>query len=97
MSMDSVHYLRPAMLPRSLAIVGASPRRESLGHLVYGNIMSAGFQGEVHAVNPRHRSIDGACGFPTSTLTATRNPAQADNGWTAARAQRSGHQPSIYQ
>ena len=59
MSLDSVHYLRPAMAPRSIAVVGASPRHDSLGRFVYTNVMAAGFKGEVYAVNPRHRTIDG--------------------------------------
>jgi len=71
-SMDSVHYLRPAMLPRSLAVVGASPRRESLGHLVYSNVLSAGFQGDVHAVNPRHRTIDGHPCLPSLTALPSK-------------------------
>src|SRR3546814_7909217 len=29
-------------------------------------------------------------GFPTTTLTARRNPAQADNGWTGKRNRASG-------
>jgi acetyltransferase len=65
--MDAVHYLRPAMVPRSIAIVGASPRPESLGRFVYTNVMAAGFKGEVHAVNPRHRSIDGRPCLPSLT------------------------------
>lgn len=59
MSMDSVHYLRPAMAPRSIAVVGASPRHESLGRFVWTNVLAAGFKGEVYAVNPRHRAIEG--------------------------------------
>ena len=65
MSMDSVHYLRPAMMPRSIAVVGASPRHESLGRFVYTNVMAAGFKGEVYAVNPRHRTIDGLPCLPS--------------------------------
>ena len=57
MSMDSVHYLRPAMVPRSIAVVGASPRAQSLGRFVWTNVMAAGFKGDIHAVNPRHRTI----------------------------------------
>ena len=45
MSLDSVHYLRPAMVPRSIAVVGASPRHGSLGRFVYTNVMAAGFKG----------------------------------------------------
>ena len=59
MSMDAVHYLRPAMVPRSIAIVGASPRHDSLGRFVYTNVLAAGFKGATFAVNPRHRTIDG--------------------------------------
>ena len=59
MSLGSVHYLRPAMMPRSIAIVGASDRPESFGRFVMTNVLSAGFAGEVFAVNPKHRTVDG--------------------------------------
>jgi acetyltransferase len=65
MSMDSVHYLRAAMVPRSIAVVGASPRHDSLGRFVYTNVMAAGFKGEVYAVNPRHRTLDGHPCWPS--------------------------------
>ena len=48
------------MVPRSIAVVGASPRRDALGRFVYTNVMAAGFKGEVYAVNPRHRTIGGS-------------------------------------
>jgi acetyltransferase len=47
------------MAPRSIAVVGASPRHESLGRFVWTNVLAAGFKGEVYAVNPRHRAIEG--------------------------------------
>jgi acetyltransferase len=59
MSLDAVHYLRPALAPRSIAVVGASHRPESIGRFVMGNIVSAGFAGEIFAVNPKHRTVDG--------------------------------------
>jgi acetyltransferase len=59
MSLDAVHYLRPAIAPRSLAIVGASHRPDSFGRFVMSNVLSAGFAGEVFAVNPKHRTVDG--------------------------------------
>ena len=65
MSMDSVHYLRPAMVPRSIAVVGASPRQQSLGRFVWTNVMAAGFKGDIYAVNPRHRTIDGRPCLPS--------------------------------
>jgi len=47
------------MVPRSIAVVGASPRPQSLGRFVWTNVMAAGFKGDIHAVNPRHRTIEG--------------------------------------
>jgi acetyltransferase len=45
--------------PRSLAIVGASPREHSLGRTVLHNVIGGGFPGRVHLVNPDHPEIDG--------------------------------------
>ena len=71
-SMDSVHYLRPAMVPRSIAVIGASPRHDSLGRFVYTNVMAAGFKGDVYAVNPRHRTIDGNPCLPSIAALPTK-------------------------
>ena len=65
MSIDAVHYLRSALAPRSIAVVGASHRPDSVGRFVMANIMSAGFSGEVFAINPRHRSVDGRPCLPS--------------------------------
>jgi acetyltransferase len=65
MSLDAVHYLRPAMAPRSIAVVGASHRPDSFGRFVMANVMSAGFSGEVFAVNPKHRTVDGKPCLPS--------------------------------
>ena len=59
MSLDAVHYLRPALAPRSIAVVGASHRPESFGRFVMANVMSGGFSGEIFAINPKHRTVDG--------------------------------------
>jgi acetyltransferase len=45
--------------PRSLAIVGASPRPGSIGRAVLQNVRAATFPGPVHVVNPRHPEIEG--------------------------------------
>jgi acetyltransferase len=65
MSLDAVHYLRPALAPRSIAVVGASHRPESFGRFVMANVLSAGFAGEVYAVNPKHRTVDGRPCLPS--------------------------------
>ena len=48
---------RPA--PRSVALVGASPRRGSVGRAILGNIRKANFRGEFGLVNQRYVAIDG--------------------------------------
>ncbi len=45
--------------PRSVALVGASERPGALGAVVLGNLLDAGYRGDVHLVNPRHREIRG--------------------------------------
>jgi acetyltransferase len=47
--------------PRSVALVGASPRPGSLGHAVFTNLR-AGLDGALLLVNPRHTEVEGiAC------------------------------------
>jgi acetyltransferase len=65
MSLDGVHYLRSALAPRSIAVVGASHRADSFGRFVMANVMSAGFSGAVYAVNPKHRTIEGRACVPS--------------------------------
>lgn len=58
----TTRHLDQLFKPRSLALVGASPRAGSLGHAVLVNLRKAGFKGEIGLVNPGHKEIDGlAC------------------------------------
>ena len=43
--------------PRSVALVGASPRGTSVGRTVLENLRAAGFEGSVHLVNPHYAEI----------------------------------------
>jgi len=45
--------------PKSLALVGASPRPGSSGRALFDNIVGAGFKGEISLINPRYDEIDG--------------------------------------
>lgn len=45
--------------PRSVALVGASPREGSLGRTILTNLRAGGFEGSIHVVNPDHSDIDG--------------------------------------
>jgi acetyltransferase len=55
----STYRLDRLVAPRSLAVVGASPRRTSVGRHVIANIVAAGFAGPVHVVNPNYPEIEG--------------------------------------
>jgi|RhiMethySRZTD1v2_1073278.scaffolds.fasta_scaffold01922_9 acetyltransferase len=55
----STYRLDRLVAPRSIAVVGGSPRERSLGRAVLCNLRAAGFPGSLHLVNPRHDHIDG--------------------------------------
>lgn len=54
MSSTSIHRL---LNPRSIVIVGASDNVRSVGGLVLDNLLRFGFQGSIHAVNPKRDSV----------------------------------------
>jgi acetyltransferase len=51
--------LKNLLAPRSVALVGASPRHGSFGRAILNNIRKAQFKGEFGLVNPRYPEIDG--------------------------------------
>jgi len=57
------HYLSPLLAPRSVAVIGASGRADSLGRIVYENLLGGAFKGELYAVNPNHARVLGRPAF----------------------------------
>jgi acetyltransferase len=55
----SIYRLERLFAPRSLVVVGASPRKSSSGRAVIGNLKDAGFGGAIHLVNPHYDEIEG--------------------------------------
>ena len=55
----STYHLKNLLSPRSLALIGASPRRGSVGRAILHNIRKAGFRGEFGLVNTHYADIDG--------------------------------------
>lgn len=55
----SVRNLDSLFDPASVAVIGASERPASVGATVWRNLLGGGFPGEVYAVNPKHRQLDG--------------------------------------
>lgn len=55
----TIRNLDKMFSPRSVALVGASARQQSVGHVLLRNIRSAGFSGPFAAINPRGEEING--------------------------------------
>lgn len=55
--MFTSHYLRGALAPKSIAVVGATERADALGFHVFNNIVDGGFKGELYPVNPKHAQV----------------------------------------
>jgi acetyltransferase len=55
----STYRLKNLLSPRSVALVGASPRKGSVGRAILANLQKAEFKGELGLVNPRHAEIEG--------------------------------------
>lgn len=55
----STHRLNKLLRPRSIALVGASPRAGSFGHMLQQSIQSLAYEGELFLVNPKYDEIDG--------------------------------------
>lgn len=54
----STFHLDKLFSPRSVAVVGASPRPTSPGHAVLRNLRKAGFAGSISLVNPHYSAIE---------------------------------------
>jgi acetyltransferase len=55
----SIYRLDTLFAPRSVAVVGASPRKTSSGRAVLENLRRSGFPGTIHLVNTHYDEIEG--------------------------------------
>jgi acetyltransferase len=55
----STYRLDKLFSPRSIAVVGASPRQTSPGRAVLSNLREAAFEGSISLVNPHYGEIEG--------------------------------------
>jgi acetyltransferase len=55
----STYRLNSLFAPRSVAVVGASPRLTSTGRAVLANLRQAGFPSPIYLVNPHYDEIEG--------------------------------------
>ena len=62
--LGDVLRLCPVFAPRSVAVIGASRRDASVGNAVVRHLLTAGFRGPVHPVNPHASDIAGVPALP---------------------------------
>lgn len=51
------HRLDPLLRPRSVAIVGASKRVDTVGSWAFINLQKGGYKGRIYPVNPRYKTL----------------------------------------
>ena len=56
---DNRHKLDPLLRPKSVAVVGASAREDSMGKWSLINLERGGFQGKIFPVNPSYEELCG--------------------------------------
>lgn len=58
-----VASLRPFFEPQSVAVVGASPRRGTIGGELFRNVLQGDFAGAAYPVNPKGAAVAGVRGY----------------------------------
>lgn len=53
------HRLDPLLRPKSVAVVGASKRADSIGEWALKNLATGGYKGRVYPVNPHYTEVQG--------------------------------------
>jgi acetyltransferase len=53
------HHLKPLFAPNSVAVFGASDRIDSVGQIVFQNMLQSGYHGALYPINPSHAKVQG--------------------------------------
>jgi len=64
---SGVQRLRAIFHPRSVAVIGATERRASVGYAILANLLNSEFRGNVYPVNPKHPTMMGRQCYPDIT------------------------------
>ena len=89
------HYLTTLFTPESIALYGASDRIDSVGGVVFKNLLSSGFKGRIYAINPKRDEVQGEKAFSslddieeTVDLAVVATPAPSIPGIVEACGER---------
>jgi acetyltransferase len=58
------HILYPLFYPDSIAMFGASDRTDTVGEVVYRNLLNSGYKGAVYAINPKRETVKERKAYP---------------------------------
>ena len=61
------HILQKFFKPQAVAVVGASPKKGSIGFTLVDNLKRDGFKGDIYPINPKHGEILGLKAYPSVT------------------------------
>ncbi|HAF45207.1 MAG TPA: GNAT family N-acetyltransferase, partial [Gallionellaceae bacterium] len=59
------HYLNPLFAPKSVAVFGASDRPDSVGQIVFQNMLQGGFKGNLYPINAKNKEVQGQRAYAT--------------------------------
>jgi len=59
----NTHYLASLFTPESVALYGASDKSDSVGGVVFNNLLTSGFKGRIYAINPKRDEVQGQKAF----------------------------------
>ena len=59
------HQLDPLLRPRSVAVIGASAREDSMGEWCLLNLERGGFSGQIYPINPGYEELRGLRCYPS--------------------------------
>ncbi len=62
-----LYHLEKLFNPGSVAVIGASPLKTSIGHAIMRNLLEGGFQGPIVPINPKYTAIENLRCFETIT------------------------------
>jgi acetyltransferase len=57
------HYLTTLFEPKSVAVIGASDRENSVGNVIFRNIIAGDYKGRLYPINPKHDTIQGIAAY----------------------------------
>jgi acetyltransferase len=60
----SIRNLDRLLAPKSVALIGATPKPGSVGAVLARNLFAGGFAGPILPVNPKYRAIEGVLAYP---------------------------------